>query len=91
MFTLCGLVDVMQSAAVEINDPVGSWKKTFVMGCDDTGHACRLEKGDGIEHFFCIGAIKIGCRFVCQNDLRLVDDGTCDGDPLLFAFRQRQR
>ena len=27
MFTLCGLVDVMQSAAVEINDPVVSWKR----------------------------------------------------------------
>ena len=79
-------IDLDDFSVVHASDAVGVGEDPVVVGDDDDGALGRA--GDLTEEFeddLAVLGIERGGRLVADDKRRLVDEGTGDGDALLFA------
>ena len=51
----------------------------------DDGCSLGIECFEQLHDFFALARVEIACRFICQDQLGLGDDGASDADQLLLA------
>ena len=74
------------------DDAVGDVSCEFdFMGDDDHRHVHGGEFTDDFQDFACEFGIEGGGRFVKEKNLRVVDEGSCDGDALLLTTGELER
>src|SRR3989344_6526197 len=63
----------------------------LIMGRDNDGCAKFVDAFQDFHNLVGVNGIQIPRRLVRDDDVRLVDDGATDGDPLLFPARELAR
>ena len=66
----------------------GTFCDMSLMGDEDQGFSLGGELIEEIEDLFCCLAVQVSCRFVCEDQLRVVDERSCDCDALLLSSGQ---
>src|SRR5262245_59906593 len=67
------------------HDAPGMPGDIYFVGDQDDGNALSIQRLKQLHEFLTGAAVEVARRFVGQDELRFVDQGTRDGDTLLLA------
>ena len=63
----------------------------IVVGYHYDGGAVAVERFEDVENFVPHGAVQVAGRLIGEDDLRVTDNRTCNGDALLLPARKLLR
>ncbi len=79
-------------AVLQAQDALAAARQLEVVGHEDQGRAAlAVEPEDELDHRVRGVAVQVAGRLVAEEDLRAVDEGAGQGDPLLLAARELDR